>query len=340
MCASCSWAAGTTTRSRSCARSPGDNVEFTGWLSDEDLHAIYRRASVYVQASRHEGFGLAVAEAMLAGCVPVVMNVTAMPEVVGDAGVLIDSQDPEDVAAGVRRALELGPEAGSAGARADPHRVPDAEPPRRAARDSRSDPRAYSAAAAARRRAASMENSPMRSTPSAAPGASRRARDALLLELGALVYELHRQGPARARAASGQGARRSTRSRRGCPRPRAPRSPAPTASPPPSPGQLVCLECGETLGAGCPRAPAPAHVRCSRSPRWWRCSAPRRPGFAVSELTSDDGGAGSAAASAAAGGGRGGAGQPVGRGGRGRAESGDDGPVALAAWPEDGAPTR
>ena len=32
---------------------------------------------------------------MLAGCVPVVMNVTAMPEVVGDAGVLIESQEPE-----------------------------------------------------------------------------------------------------------------------------------------------------------------------------------------------------------------------------------------------------
>ena len=90
----------------------GDNVEFTGWLSDEDLHALYRRASVYVQASRHEGFGLAVAEAMLAGCVPVVMDVTAMPEVVDGAGVLIASQDPEAVAAGVRRALERGPEAG------------------------------------------------------------------------------------------------------------------------------------------------------------------------------------------------------------------------------------
>jgi glycosyltransferase involved in cell wall biosynthesis len=87
------------------------NVEFTGWLSDEDLEALYARASVYVQASRHEGFGLAVAEAMLAGCVPVVMDVTAMPEVVGDAGVLISSQDSEAVAEGIRRALELGPEA-------------------------------------------------------------------------------------------------------------------------------------------------------------------------------------------------------------------------------------
>jgi glycosyltransferase involved in cell wall biosynthesis len=88
----------------------GDNVHFTGWLSDEDLHSAYRRAAVYVQASRHEGFGLAVAEAMLAGCVPVVVNVTAMPEVVGDAGVLIESQEPQVVADSVRRALELGPD--------------------------------------------------------------------------------------------------------------------------------------------------------------------------------------------------------------------------------------
>jgi hypothetical protein len=41
----------------------------------------------------------------------VVMNVTAMPEVVGDAGVLIESQQPEAVAEGVRRALDMGPDA-------------------------------------------------------------------------------------------------------------------------------------------------------------------------------------------------------------------------------------
>lgn len=86
------------------------NVELTGWLSDADLHDLYRRASVYVQPSRHEGFGLAVAEAMLAGCVPVVMDVTAMPEVVGDAGVLISSQSPEAVAAGIEEALQRGPD--------------------------------------------------------------------------------------------------------------------------------------------------------------------------------------------------------------------------------------
>ena len=87
----------------------GDNVEFTGWVSDASSRTL-RARSVYVQPSRHEGFGLAVAEAMLAGCVPVVMDVTAMPEVRRRRG-------PARVAGpgGRRRrcrpALALGPEA-------------------------------------------------------------------------------------------------------------------------------------------------------------------------------------------------------------------------------------
>jgi len=87
------------------------NVELAGWVSDEELRDLYRRAAAYVQVSRHEGFGLAVAEAMLAGCVPVVRDVTAMPEVVGDAGVFAASQDPDDVAAAIQAALAAGPEA-------------------------------------------------------------------------------------------------------------------------------------------------------------------------------------------------------------------------------------
>jgi glycosyltransferase involved in cell wall biosynthesis len=93
-------------------KAASDNVEFTGWVSDDELRDWYLRSTAYVQASRHEGFGLAVAEAMLAGCVPVVLDATAMPEVVGDAGVLLRTQDPREVADGVRRALELGPQAG------------------------------------------------------------------------------------------------------------------------------------------------------------------------------------------------------------------------------------
>lgn len=88
----------------------GPNVTFTGYLDDETLDAYFRRAAVYVQPSRHEGFGLAVAEAMLARCVPVVTEAGALPEVVGDTGVVISEPEPGRVADAVRHALELGAE--------------------------------------------------------------------------------------------------------------------------------------------------------------------------------------------------------------------------------------
>ncbi|MEX0993820.1 MAG: glycosyltransferase [Solirubrobacterales bacterium] len=83
----------------------GSNVELTGWLSQQRLEDLYREASVYVQASLHEGFGLSVAEAMLAGCVPVTTRAGALPEVVGDIGVAVADADPGELAAAIERAL-------------------------------------------------------------------------------------------------------------------------------------------------------------------------------------------------------------------------------------------
>src|SRR5205823_11695232 len=68
-------------------RLAGPNVEFAGFLPDAGLAALYARAAVYVQASLHEGFGLSVAEAMSAGCVPGVSRAGAAPPVVGDGGI-------------------------------------------------------------------------------------------------------------------------------------------------------------------------------------------------------------------------------------------------------------
>jgi glycosyltransferase involved in cell wall biosynthesis len=90
------------------------NVTLTDWLEQDELDRLFREASVYVQPSHHEGFGIAVAEAMLAGCVPVVTAAGALPEVVGDAGIQVESDDPAVVAAGIRRALDAGPEARAA----------------------------------------------------------------------------------------------------------------------------------------------------------------------------------------------------------------------------------
>jgi glycosyltransferase involved in cell wall biosynthesis len=94
-------------------REAGTNVAFTGYLEDADLDTLFRRAAVYVQVSRHEGFGLSLAEAMLAGCVPVVTDAGALPEVVGDIGVTIPEPTPELVADAVLRALEMGREEGA-----------------------------------------------------------------------------------------------------------------------------------------------------------------------------------------------------------------------------------
>jgi glycosyltransferase involved in cell wall biosynthesis len=83
------------------------NVRFTGWVEDEELTALLERAAVYVQASKHEGFGVSLAEAMLARCVPVATRAGALPEVVGETGVLLDDAEPLTVALGVREALHL-----------------------------------------------------------------------------------------------------------------------------------------------------------------------------------------------------------------------------------------
>lgn len=81
------------------------NVTFTGQLQPEDLDRLYAKARVYVQASLHESFGMSVAEAMLAGCVPVVNPIGALPEVTGRLAVNLRRRDAEGVAEAVTVAL-------------------------------------------------------------------------------------------------------------------------------------------------------------------------------------------------------------------------------------------
>ena len=81
------------------------NVRFIGEVSDTDLREILGRARVYVQASYTEGFGVALAEAMASGCVPVVTRRGAIPEVVGDTGLYVDYGDPHELAHAIREGL-------------------------------------------------------------------------------------------------------------------------------------------------------------------------------------------------------------------------------------------
>lgn len=75
----------------------GNNVKLTDFLSEPELAEAYRRASVYVQASLHEGFGMSLAEGMSAGCIPVGTRLGAIPEVMGDTGIYTEP-DPENIA--------------------------------------------------------------------------------------------------------------------------------------------------------------------------------------------------------------------------------------------------
>lgn len=83
------------------------NLAFAGQLSLDDMNSYFERAAVYVQASRHEAFGMAVAEAMLYECIPVVTCAGALPEVVGETGIKVDSFEPAAIAHGIAAALLL-----------------------------------------------------------------------------------------------------------------------------------------------------------------------------------------------------------------------------------------
>jgi glycosyltransferase involved in cell wall biosynthesis len=74
------------------------NVDLVGEVSREKLLSVYQGARYYCQLSRHEAFGVAVAESMSCGCIPVVSDVGALPSVVGDCGFVVQDGDPAKAA--------------------------------------------------------------------------------------------------------------------------------------------------------------------------------------------------------------------------------------------------
>ncbi|MDR7472089.1 MAG: glycosyltransferase family 1 protein [Armatimonadota bacterium] len=82
-----------------------ERLVFTGWVDDPTLAAWYRGATALVIPSLYEGFGLPALEAMASGTPVVASRTAALPEVVGDAAVMVDPLDVGSIAQGIERVV-------------------------------------------------------------------------------------------------------------------------------------------------------------------------------------------------------------------------------------------
>lgn len=74
-----------------------EKVRFTYQLSEQELVEIYQHAGVFVYPSLYEGFGLPPLEAMASGVPVITSNSSSLPEVVGDAGIMVDPGNISDL---------------------------------------------------------------------------------------------------------------------------------------------------------------------------------------------------------------------------------------------------
>jgi len=81
------------------------HVIFTGFVAEEDLPALYNGADLFVFPSLYEGFGLPVLEAMACGTPVVTSNTSSLPEVAGEAALLVAPTDVKAIAAAMQRVL-------------------------------------------------------------------------------------------------------------------------------------------------------------------------------------------------------------------------------------------
>lgn len=82
-----------------------DRVIFTGFIPDDDLPALFSLADLFVFPSQYEGFGLPVLEAMACGTPVITSNLSSLPEVAGDAALLVSPTDIAGLAGAIRRVM-------------------------------------------------------------------------------------------------------------------------------------------------------------------------------------------------------------------------------------------
>lgn len=81
-------------------------VIFTDYVKEEDKVALYSGAKVFVFPSLYEGFGIPLVEAMAAGVPVITSNTSSLPEVVGEAGILVEPMDSHQMAAQIKHLIE------------------------------------------------------------------------------------------------------------------------------------------------------------------------------------------------------------------------------------------
>jgi glycosyltransferase involved in cell wall biosynthesis len=79
-----------------------ENIKYVGYVTDNELKALYQHAACFVYPSFYEGFGLPPLEAMACGCPVIVSNTSSLPEVCGDAALYCNPHDPNDIAEKIR----------------------------------------------------------------------------------------------------------------------------------------------------------------------------------------------------------------------------------------------
>jgi glycosyltransferase involved in cell wall biosynthesis len=84
---------------------PEESVVLTGYVPDEMLPALYSGAAAFVYPSLYEGFGLTVLEAMACGTPVICSSTTSLPEVAGDAAVLVDPSDTAAISQAIQNLL-------------------------------------------------------------------------------------------------------------------------------------------------------------------------------------------------------------------------------------------
>jgi glycosyltransferase involved in cell wall biosynthesis len=82
------------------------DVTFTGYVPDEELPALYAAADALLMPSLYEGFGFPLLEAMACGTPVVCSRASSLPELAGDAALLVDPDDSEAFAAAITRLIQ------------------------------------------------------------------------------------------------------------------------------------------------------------------------------------------------------------------------------------------